>query len=197
MENPLERLLRNANQAPAESGQEESSGESISVGRLEDLRDKIVKDIREAKSLPESPARNLDAFTGEMLEELGSSLDAFSAAEKNLDSRSKEKLYKRMHAELAENLKNLLGEMDAALERMAEWSKKMLSGDVSDQERTFLRRYLDSPLWQRLDVATRIVSLADRWKLDTTAVKNKIAELEKVTDLDAYRKKEAELGGYE
>jgi len=163
--------------------------ESISVGRLNELSEKIIQI---------APGDFYDIYSEQFLNNISSLFEEFVHAENKLDSNSKIKLYKKIKEEAfnpkiketSDLLAHELKELGFVVEKIAE-------NKVSDAEKEVYESYLDLPAWQRVDKIEKLILVLEKTGLDGKELREKISGINKIIEKQEYRTREGELGKYE
>jgi len=163
--------------------------ESISVGRLNELSEKIIQI---------APSGFHDVYSEKFLENISSLFEEFVQAENKLDSNSKIKLYKRIKEEaFGPKIKETADLLTQELKELGTVTEKIIDTMVSDAEKEIYESYLDMPAWQRIDKVGKLISVLEKTGFDGRELKERMAEINKVIETQAYREKEGEIGKYE
>lgn len=185
--NTLE-YLREKIEKPQQEKEEENK-ESITVGRLNELSEKIKK-IK--------PDNFYDIYSQQFLDNASALFDEFIQAENKLDSNTKIKLYRKIKNENFDSkIKKLASLLNDELKSIQSVVEKINKNIVKDEDKERIEDFLDMPIWQRLDKIGKIISVLEKTGLDAKDLRNKIGELAKIIEKQEFRTREGELGKYD
>ena len=186
MENLFNKYIKNL------ENQDESKPEvkeSISVGRLNELSEKIIQI---------APSGFHDIYSDKFLENISSLFEEFVQAENKLDSNSKTKLYKKIKEEaFIPKIKETSDLLTQELKELDFVTEKIFENKVSDAEKEVYESYLDLAAWQRLEKIGKLISVLEKTGFDGKELKEKISGINKIIEKQEYRTREGELGKYD
>jgi hypothetical protein len=172
-----------------QSGSKPETKESISVGRLNELSEKIIQI---------APSDFYDIYSEQFLNNTGSLFEEFVQAENKLDSNSKTKLYKKIKEEaFRPKIKEISDLLAQELKELGFVTEKIIENKVSEAEKEIYESYLDLPAWQRLDKIGKLVSVLEKTGFDGKELKERISGINKIIEKQEYRTREGEMGKYD
>ncbi len=184
MENPFNKYFQNSENEPKPEAKE-----SITVGRLNELNEKIIQI---------APSDFNDIYSDKFLESIGSIFEEFTQAESGLDSNTKTKLYRKIKEEsFAPKIKETADLLDTELKELDIVAGRIMDAGVSDSEKEIYESYLDIPAWQRVSKIEKLISVLEKAGFDGKELKEKISEINKIIEKQEYREAEGRIGKYE